>query len=95
MREAGDSTYTPSSSQPLNPNMPYSPDGMTDTSHETLRNVSSSFFFFFLIEEFKNPFGQNLQNNVFLYRTTYTVLVLDTKLNFYINALEMVFTEFS
>jgi len=37
MREAGDSTYTPSSSQPLNPNMPYSPDGMIDTSHETLR----------------------------------------------------------
>ena len=44
MREAGDSTYTPSSSQPLNPNMPYSPDGMIDTSHENLRNFS--FFFF-------------------------------------------------
>jgi hypothetical protein len=57
MREAGDSTYTPSSSQPLNPNMPYSPDGMIDTSHETLRNFS--FIYFFLIEEFKNPFGQN------------------------------------
>jgi hypothetical protein len=28
MREAGDATYTPSSSQPLNPNIPYSPDGM-------------------------------------------------------------------
>ena len=89
MREAGDTTYTPSSSQPLNPNMPYSPDGMIDTSHETIRNFS-----FFQIEEFKNPFGQNLQKNVFLYKATYTVMVLDTKLNFYINPLETVFTEF-
>jgi hypothetical protein len=30
MREAGDATYTPSSSQPLNPNIPYSPDGKID-----------------------------------------------------------------
>lgn len=31
MRDAGDATYTPSSSQPLNPNIPYSPDGMIYT----------------------------------------------------------------
>jgi hypothetical protein len=39
MREAGDTTYTPSSSQPLNPNIPYSPDGMIDTCHNLIKNI--------------------------------------------------------
>jgi hypothetical protein len=38
MREAGDATYTPSSSQPLNPNIPYSPDGMINTYYHNLIN---------------------------------------------------------
>lgn len=36
MRDTGDATYTPSSSQPLNPNIPYSPDGMTDTYYNLI-----------------------------------------------------------
>lgn len=40
MREAGDVTYTPSSSQPLNPNIPYSPDGKTETCFHSMINTT-------------------------------------------------------
>jgi hypothetical protein len=39
MRDTGDTTYTPSSSQPLNPNIPYSPDGKTDACYHNMINT--------------------------------------------------------